>query len=181
MAENPAQFGLMLTLPSLGGSSALLCCGIVLILLIILLIIIIFYKRKKDFEAYAEYGMGDANAPTTIIGYKHPCKYCDKLVNQGAKVCPFCGKVSPLGPFRCPKCMNPTTRDQVVCSACGLALKIICPFCKKETFFGDYCDKCDKRLLIVCPNCLKEQPPIGDKCMKCGKKIKKQTTPKVVK
>ena len=56
-----------------------------------------------------------------------------------------------------------------------------CPFCGKATFFGDYCDKCDKRLLVICPNCLKEQPPIGEKCMKCGKNMGKPTTQKVIK
>ena len=31
-------------------------------------------------------------------GYKHPCKYCGKLVSFDDNVCPFCGKVNPVGP-----------------------------------------------------------------------------------
>lgn len=109
-----------------------------------------------------------------MAGYKHPCRYCDKLIPPESKVCPFCGKVNPLGQFRCPKCRNPVQKDWKRCSNCGLSLEIICPVCGKETFFGDYCEQCDARLVVVCPDkkCREEQPPIGEKCIKCGKPLK---------
>jgi len=104
-------------------------------------------------------------------GYKHPCKFCGKLVSFDDNVCPFCGKVNPVGPQRCPKCRNPIETGQVKCSNCGLVLQINCPYCGKSTFFGDYCQNCDKRLTVTCPKCKTEQPPLGEKCIKCGKPL----------
>jgi len=107
-------------------------------------------------------------------GYKHPCNYCGQLIENDAQFCPFCGKINPLGPLRCPKCRNPITKEYKICSNCGISLRIVCPRCGKETFFGDYCDNCDQRLVVVCsnPKCKTEQPPIGDVCIKCGKPLK---------
>ena len=104
-------------------------------------------------------------------GYKHPCKFCGKLVSADDNVCPFCGKVNPVGPQRCPKCRNPIETGQVRCSNCGLILQTNCPYCGKLTFFGVYCQNCDKRLTIICPKCKTEQPPLGEKCIKCGKPL----------
>jgi len=110
-----------------------------------------------------------------MAGYKHPCRYCDKLVPAEANVCPFCGKVNPLGSFRCPKCRTPVQKDWKACSNCGLALELACPHCGKTTFFGDYCFSCNARLTVVCPDkkCGLEQPPLGEKCSKCGGPLKK--------
>jgi len=109
-----------------------------------------------------------------MSGYKHLCRYCNKLIPSESNVCPLCGKVNPLGPMRCPKCKNPIQKDWKKCNNCGLSLEIVCPKCGKTTFFGDYCDNCDTRLVVICPNpkCKTEQPPIGDKCIKCGKLLK---------
>lgn len=106
-------------------------------------------------------------------GYKHPCRYCGKLVSADNNVCPFCGKVNPVGPLRCPKCRFPIEIGQVACGHCGLSLQLVCPFCAKPTFFGDYCQNCNHRLVVVCPNakCKLEQPPIGEKCIKCSKPL----------
>ena len=107
-------------------------------------------------------------------GYKHPCRYCDKLVPPESKVCPFCGKINPTGSLRCPKCQNPVQKDWVKCGKCGFDLKTTCPKCGKATFFGDYCENCSARLTVVCPNpkCKTEQLPISEKCVKCGKLLK---------
>lgn len=108
-------------------------------------------------------------------GYKHSCKYCSKLIERDSNVCPFCSKVNPVGPLRCPKCRNPVQKNYKSCSNCGLSLEINCPKCGKITFFGDYCEHCDARLVVICqnPKCKTEQPPISDKCVKCGKLLKK--------
>ena len=106
-----------------------------------------------------------------LPGYKHPCKYCGKLVSSDDNVCPFCGKVNPVGPTRCPKCRNPIETGQISCSNCGLPLQINCPFCGKPTFFGDYCQNCGLRLMVVCPKCNTQQAPLGEKCIKCGKPL----------
>jgi len=104
-------------------------------------------------------------------GYKHPCRYCDKLIPPDSNVCPFCGKINPLL-MRCPKCRDLIEKGWKTCSNCGLSLEVNCPKCGKTTFFGDYCEHCDERLVIVCPKCKTEQPPIGEKCIKCSKNLK---------
>lgn len=106
---------------------------------------------------------------STMPGYKHPCRYCDKLLSADSHVCPFCGKVNPLGSLRCPRCSNPIPKGSVACGDCGLSLQVACPKCGQTTFFGDYCEHCDARLVVVCPKCNTEQPPIGEKCVKCGR------------
>lgn len=108
-----------------------------------------------------------------MAGYKHPCRYCDKLLPPEANVCPFCGKIRPLGPFRCPKCRSPILKDWKNCDHCGLALEIACPKCKQTVFFGDYCGSCGARLTVLCPKpkCGFEQPPLGDTCVKCGAQL----------
>lgn len=107
-------------------------------------------------------------------GYKHPCRYCDKLIPPDSAVCPICGKVNPLGPLRCPKCMTQIEKGWKKCSHCALSLEITCPKCGKANFLGDYCQSCNARLTVICPNrkCKTEQVPIGGKCIKCGKQLK---------
>jgi hypothetical protein len=109
-------------------------------------------------------------------GYKHPCRYCDTLVSEDARVCPACGKINPVGTLRCPKCKSPVEKGWKKCSNCGLVLELTCAKCGKTTFFGDYCENCGSVLSVVCPNpkCKLEQPPIGDKCVKCGRPLKKE-------
>ena len=109
-----------------------------------------------------------------MVGFKHPCRYCNQLVPPNANVCPFCGKVSPVGSLRCPKCRNPVEKGWFACSHCGLSLQIDCPKCSEKTFLGDYCEKCDARLLVACTNrkCKTEQAPGSDCCVKCGKPLK---------
>ncbi|MFZ3054542.1 MAG: DUF5684 domain-containing protein [Minisyncoccales bacterium] len=130
------------------------------------------YKSNGKIEPtppYAPTGTEAADKPT--VGYKHLCKYCDKLIPPDSVVCPFCEKVNPLGPSRCPKCHEPIEKEWKVCSKCNLNLRIICPFCGKTTFFGEHCEDCGARLMVICPNCNQEQPPLGDNCMKCGKSL----------
>lgn len=107
-------------------------------------------------------------------GYKHPCKYCDKLIPRDSNICPVCGRVNPLGSFRCPKCKNPVQQGYRNCDNCGLLLEVACPKCGKISWFGDYCEHCDARLAVICPNskCRTEQPPVGGTCVKCGKPLK---------
>ena len=112
-------------------------------------------------------GTAEANKP--VVGYKHPCKYCGKLIPPNSTACPFCGKINPLGPYRCPRCHEPVEKDWQVCPKCNQNLRIVCPYCGKNTFFGDYCENCGARLLVKCPSCGQEQPPISDKCIRCGK------------
>ena len=105
-------------------------------------------------------------------GYKHPCRYCQELIEKDSNFCPKCGRANPVGPPRCPKCRNPIQKEWKKCSNCGLSLEIVCPKCGKTTFFDDYCSNCDARLTVTCSKCKTEQPPIGDKCIKCGKSLK---------
>jgi RNA polymerase subunit RPABC4/transcription elongation factor Spt4 len=111
------------------------------------------------------------NLSIVMLGYKHPCKYCNQLIPPNSNVCPLCGKVNPLGPYRCPKCRAPIETTWKACSRCGLALEITCPSCKKTTFFGDYCQHCDAPLWTECKNCHTVQPITNEKCVNCGKKL----------
>jgi len=108
-----------------------------------------------------------------MSGYKHPCNYCGEFIAPDVNHCPFCKKINPLGPLRCPKCREPIEREHKVCGNCGLSLKIICPACGKETFFGDYCDLCGARLVVVCKKCRTEQPPVSGVCIRCNKPLEK--------
>ena len=129
------------------------------------------HEKNEPTPLYTPTGTQEANKPT--VGYKHPCKYCGKLIPPNSTVCPFCGKINPLGPYRCPKCHEPVEKEWQACSHCGQNLRIVCPKCGKVTFFGDYCEDCGARLLVTCPHCGQKQPPLSDKCIKCGKPLKK--------
>ena len=107
---------------------------------------------------------------TVMSGFKKPCKYCGQLVPPNSNICPMCGKVNPLE-TRCPKCRTPIQLGWLRCSNCGLSLSINCPKCGKPTFFGDYCQNCGAQLVVECKKCHTVQPPIGPKCVKCGKPL----------
>ena len=146
----------------------LIILGVILIIIIILWLI---FRKKKP--ADPEYFTGTKEAAKPVVGYKHPCKYCGELIPPNSNVCPRCGKVNPQGPLRCPKCHEPIEKDWKTCHRCNLPLYITCPKCGKRTFFGDYCEHCDARLTVICSHCQTEQPPIGERCNHCNKKLKK--------
>lgn len=108
-------------------------------------------------------------------GYKHPCRYCNQLIPPDSNVCPLCGKVNPAAP-RCPKCRSPVEKgwmggQQPTCSHCGLSLTVACPECSQASFLDDYCEHCGARLIICCQHCHAEIPPVGDRCLRCGKAL----------
>jgi len=133
-----------------------------------------FLSKKKIENAGFQSGTGTKEANKPIVGYKHSCKYCEKLIPPNSITCPFCEKTNPLGPERCPRCHEPIEKDWKVCAKCNQNLRIVCPYCEKITFFGDHCEDCGERLLVKCPSCSQEQPPIGDNCIKCNKPLKKE-------
>ncbi|HHV25083.1 MAG: zinc ribbon domain-containing protein [Methanosarcina sp.] len=109
-----------------------------------------------------------------MASYKHPCKYCGKLITRDSNFCPFCTQENPLGSMRCPVCRYPLEDGAKVCGHCGILLWSICKSCGKETFFGDKCSNCSAPIVIVCPNpkCRTEQSPASKKCIKCGKPLR---------
>ncbi|MCX6695076.1 MAG: zinc ribbon domain-containing protein [Candidatus Altiarchaeota archaeon] len=145
---------------------------IAVVIILSILIYFLFLRKKKYGEMQPEYSSGGAGATESIVGYKHPCRYCDKMIPPNSNVCPLCGKSNPLGPLRCPKCKNPVQKDWQKCPGCGLSLTIDCPKCGKKTFFGEYCDNCGEEIKVFCPYCDAKQPPVGDKCVRCGKSLK---------
>lgn len=145
---------------------------LILAAIVVLILYFLKPKEKEDYPTPVFSGSTDADKPT--VGYKHACNYCGKLIPPNSTVCPLCGKSNPLGPGRCPKCHQPIQKDWKVCNSCGQNLRIVCPFCNKITFFGDYCEDCDTRLLVTCPHCGQEQPPLSDKCIKCNKPLDKK-------
>jgi len=126
-------------------------------------------KEKEYISTPTFSGTEEANKP--VVGYRHPCKYCGKLIPPNSLVCPFCGKTNPSGPFRCPQCHEPVEKNWLVCSKCNQNLRLVCPYCGKNIFFGDYCENCNARLLVKCPFCGQEQPPLSNQCLKCGKPL----------
>ncbi len=152
---------------------------VILVLAAIIVLVLLLKKNKNKLETEEPktgYLGGSEEANKPIVGYKHPCRYCGKLVPPDSSVCPYCQKVNPLGPLRCPKCHNPVNKDYKTCPHCSLKLGIKCPFCGEETFLGDYCEHCGQRLMVVCPNCKFEQLPLSDKCAQCGQPLKKEIT-----
>ena len=85
-----------------------------------------------------------------MASYKHPCKYCGKLIARDSNFCPFCTQENPLGPIRCPICRYPLEDGAKACGHCGILLWKICESCGKETFLGDKCSYCGT-LIIVLP------------------------------
>jgi RNA polymerase subunit RPABC4/transcription elongation factor Spt4 len=55
--------------------------------------------------------------------FKHPCPYCDKLIDKIVAACPYCGRVDPFAPKRCLNCRK-IVEDLawVVCPSCGASL-----------------------------------------------------------
>jgi hypothetical protein len=148
----------------------MLIIGLTVVAIIIIVFLII--KKKPIEKEELQMNSGNPDADKSTVGYKHPCKYCSKLIPANSKTCPFCGKNNPQGPIRCPKCSSPIEKDWKICNNCDLPLSIKCPKCQKTTFFGDYCEHCDGRLTVVCSNCGSEQPPIDKLCKKCKKPLK---------
>jgi len=146
--------------------SIFLIAGLAIVAVIVVAALMTNKKAPSEQAADLQTGNEAANKPT--VGYKHPCKFCGKLIPPNSVSCPFCGKVNPQGPLRCPKCHNPIEKDWTVCSACNLKLETICLNCGAKTFFGDYCEKCNERLVVKCPNCKTEQPFFKNECKNCG-------------
>ena len=55
--------------------------------------------------------------------FKHPCPYCDNLIDRAVAACPFCGQVDPFSPKRCQNCRKIIEDPAwVVCPGCGRSL-----------------------------------------------------------
>ncbi len=55
--------------------------------------------------------------------FKHPCPYCDKLIDRAVAACPYCGVGDPFGPKRCQNCRKIIEDPAwIVCPSCGQSL-----------------------------------------------------------
>jgi len=55
--------------------------------------------------------------------FKHPCPYCDKLIDRTVAACPYCGQVEPFAPKRCQNCRKIVDDPAwVTCPSCGHSL-----------------------------------------------------------
>lgn len=104
--------------------------------------------------------------------YKQPCLHCRTFIERDSRFCPACGSGSPFG-YICPTCRSPIGKEQKVCSSCGRQLRVICPYCGKETFVGEECEHCKGSLMKICPNprCGERQFFQNVKCTACGKRL----------
>ena len=58
--------------------------------------------------------------------FKHPCPYCDKLIDKVVAACPYCGRVDPFAPKRCQACRKIVEDPAwVVCPSCGASLTMV--------------------------------------------------------
>ena len=58
--------------------------------------------------------------------FKHPCPYCDKLIDRAVAACPYCGVAEPFSPKRCQICRKIVEDPAwVVCPSCGASLTVI--------------------------------------------------------
>jgi hypothetical protein len=58
--------------------------------------------------------------------FKHPCPYCDKLIDKIVAACPYCGQVEPFSPKRCLNCRKIIEDPAwVVCPSCGASLTMV--------------------------------------------------------
>ncbi len=58
--------------------------------------------------------------------FKHPCPYCDKLIDKVVAACPYCGRVDPFAPKRCLNCRKIIEDPAwVVCPSCGASLTMV--------------------------------------------------------
>ena len=86
-----------------------------------------------------------------MASYKHPCKYCGKLIARDSNFCPFCTQENPLGPIRCPICRYPLEDGAKACGHCGILLWKICESCGKRLFWGTNAAIAVLRLLLSAP------------------------------
>ena len=105
-------------------------------------------------------------------GYKRPCRFCGKLVDDNSLVCPFCSRAHPLQPV-CPYCVAPIDLAWTVCNTCGKPLTIRCPKCGSPVGPDtDVCEKCQERVRYRCPTCAAVIAPDSKRCGRCGAKLK---------
>ena len=109
-----------------------------------------------------------------MASYKQPCMYCGKFIQTDAVACPYCGAADPMA-LRCPVCREEIEKDYIKCPSCGFSLRLACPACGKTTFAGETCEFCGASLMIECQRkkCGQKQPYTMEKCIRCGKPIKK--------
>ena len=110
-----------------------------------------------------------------MAAFKKPCLRCGTFIEGDARICAGCGSRSPFG-YRCPTCMKEIQREQALCTGCGRALRVACPSCGHLTFTDERCEKCGAALLVPCanPRCGELQFFQNEKCIACGKKMKKK-------
>jgi predicted amidophosphoribosyltransferase len=55
--------------------------------------------------------------------FKHPCPYCDKMIDRAVAACPYCGQADPFAPKRCQNCRKIIEDPAwILCPSCGASL-----------------------------------------------------------
>ena len=105
-------------------------------------------------------------------GYKKPCRFCGKLVEENSAFCPFCARAHPHQAV-CPYCLAPIAADWTVCNKCGRQLVIPCPKCGSPVGADiDACGNCGTVVRYRCPSCAAVVAPGERRCSRCGHKLK---------
>jgi len=105
-------------------------------------------------------------------GYKRPCRFCGKLVDENSAFCPFCSRAHPLQSV-CPYCFAAISAGWTICNKCGKPLEIPCPKCGAPVGPDfDVCEKCHSVVRYRCPTCAAVIVPEASRCNRCGAKLK---------
>jgi len=105
-------------------------------------------------------------------GFKHPCRFCGKLVDANSAYCPFCARPHPHQ-LACPWCLAPIQPDFQVCNKCGKRLIVLCAKCNAPVGpDGDACGQCGTVARYRCPTCAAVVGPGEKECGRCGAKLK---------
>jgi predicted amidophosphoribosyltransferase len=105
-------------------------------------------------------------------GFKKPCRFCGKLVDENSAFCPFCTKAHPHQAM-CPHCFAPISAGWTVCNKCGKDLLTPCPKCRNSVGpDDDVCPKCGTVIRYRCPTCAAVITKDEKRCGRCGTKLK---------
>lgn len=105
-------------------------------------------------------------------GYKKPCRFCGKLIDDDSAACPFCARAHPMQAV-CPYCMAPIDLAWATCNVCGRPLTIACPKCRSPVGPDtDVCERCHEHVRFRCPTCAAVVGAGSKRCERCGTKLK---------
>ena len=103
--------------------------------------------------------------------FKHPCPYCDKLIDKIVAACPYCGQVEPFSPKRCQNCRKIVEDPAwVVCPSCGASLTMVVTTAPGTSVgtSGAAGQAAPPQPPVNPATAAPQAPPLAGKCSGCG-------------